>query len=368
MISASAAQATYGYENTISDCSAHEAYTETTGSTLEIYAEPVAATPTTITMQFVPSFDDSNCTVKLPMGYSNFEGVTVNMTEDIQTSVGSEEVQLVLNDDGSGELQYTFTGLTPATEYQFRVDGIFTTSSDEAYPSVTDNEYYATSVAPVTGLSIATDGTVSWTNPEADDSSVKIDLSFFEVSGDTMETSTSTTKYASSGDSWEYYDFRNKFYNGNFVLIATASTKKIYDLVDHRLWGTPVVLTFTTEKGEVVKSSAVGADDSDLTDCVGGSEGDTCSVDSNQLEPTKSKVKKASKKLVSWNTVSGASYYKVFVKNKKGKKIITYSNVAKTKLSFTKKDKKKLKKSGLKATVLSCNAFGCSKAATKKLK
>ena len=137
--SAQAALADYGYENTIDNCSAHEAWTETTGTTIEIYGEPVEATANSVTMQFVPSFDDANCTVKEPMGYNNsFEGVAVAATNNVQTAVGNEEVQVVLNDDGSGEIEYTFSHASwgPGDEIQFRVDGIFT-----GYESVTDNEY-----------------------------------------------------------------------------------------------------------------------------------------------------------------------------------------------------------------------------------
>lgn len=346
--------ASNGYESTIPDCATTAAADNVT---LEVYTTFTAATANSITAEFIPSFTDENCTVKLPIGYDTFGGVTVAVTSDIQTAVGDEEIQVTLNADSSGEYQHTFTGLDPYKEYQFRVDGIYTKSSDATqYNSTSDSVYYSTAGAPVTDLAVADDGTFSWTNPtEGDEGNIKIDLTGLDSDGNVVMA---TTKYATSGESYEYYDFVNDFYNGDYVLIATASMKKVYDGVDQRVWGTPVILSFSTVNGSVVRSSTIHSSVTDVSDCAGLDAGETCTV-TGDVVPNKPTILKATQTKLKWAASAGASSYKITFIGKNGKLIAKYKDVTSLSVSFSSS------KTIVKVKVQACNAFGCS-AATKK--
>ncbi|MFH0818482.1 MAG: hypothetical protein V1898_00625 [Patescibacteria group bacterium] len=356
LVVASPALADYGYENTISDCASHVAWTDAMGTTLEIYMMPVEATPTSITLQFIPSFDLSDCTVKTPIGYTVFDGVSVKMTSDITTPVGDEEVQIILNDDASGELEYTFTDLDPATEYQFRVDGLFETIGGTPYTgSVSDNVYYATSTDQSTNFAIASDGVLSWTWAEGTASNIKADVAFYDENDEQI---VSTVKYKTSDGEYDYYDFANQMYNGNYYATLTTSTKKIYDLVDHRIWATPVTLYFTTVNGVVVSSSYTPQD-----------EEEEIVLTSPTQKPV---IKKAGVKtgIVMKKAPSyyGEGYYYKFVfYKKKGKNTaFTWNNVTTKNKSISKKQKTKLKNGISKGQAKYryvraklCNSEGC---------
>ncbi len=60
-----------------------------------------------------------------------------------------------------------------------------------------------------------------------------------------------------------------------------------------------------------------------------------------------------------WGSVSGATYYKVKITNKKGKKELSFNNVSGTSQSITAKNRKKLAAKN-KAYVKACNDTGCS--------
>jgi len=355
MILVKPALATYGYENTVPDCATNAA---ASNATLQVYTTFTAATADSISAEFIPSFDDTHCTVKLPIGYDTFGGVTVAATSNVQTSVGAEEIRVTLNADSSGTYKYTFTGLDPYQEYQFRVDGIYTKSSTGArYSSTSENEYYSTSGAPVTNLAVAADGTFSWTNPvEGNASNIKIDLTGLNSDGEVV---LATTRYATSGESYDYYDFINKFYSGNYVIIATASMKKIYNGVDQRIWGTPTIVSFTTSKGSVVSHADVDGTAEDVASCQGLDAGESCTV-TGDVVPAKPTLSKVTSTKATWKAVSGASSYKLILLSKSGKKLATYTDITELSKKFSVAKVKTFK-------LQACNAFGCSATSKKSL-
>jgi hypothetical protein len=262
--------ADYGYDKTVgSRCTTIDAANDTT---LDVYVNFTGATPHSISAEIVPSFDDNACTVKLPLGYTKFEGIKVALVKDIQTS-SSQLTFTTINEQGTGQINHTFmtdglgNPLEAGAEYQMRFDGMFSKADGTQYSGTLDTAYYSTSLPPVENLDIASDGMVDWTFPEGSYKDMKATISFYEIDVDgNRNFLVSAVKYPSTDlmGNYDYYDFANKLRNGNFVVVVTSSTKKFYDSVDQAKWGVPAILKFTTTNGVVTKKVAPSLEAADL--------------------------------------------------------------------------------------------------------
>lgn len=336
----------------------------------------------TITMEVFPTFTDSNCTVKttsalegLDPTYRFYHGITLSATAEIETTPGSEEFTVDLEPN---DFSHTFTGLD-FTEYQTRFDSNFyNEAGDDRYDSVNEQDYFAPAWPALADLTMAADGTFEWEYAEGpDDSLTRADITLHEITDSGLFFTTFTSKYAPT-NSWEYYDWNNVG-DGTYLLGGSEAKKSYYDdvydgtsmdtsgQVNHNIWNEHTYKIVTVE-GHVVTSVAdIDSVDSDtqeeLVDCSeAANDGEDCSgvTESDILgtldAPT---VSKASKKKVTWNAVSGATYYKLKITNKKGKKLLNYNNVSGTSQTITAKKRKFLAAKN-KAYVKACNESGCS--------
>jgi Domain of unknown function DUF11 len=264
------ALADYGYNNILGGrCTSVEAAND---ATLDVYVRFTYATPKSISAEIMPSFDDSACTVKLPLGYDKFKGIKAALVKDIQTS-NSALTFTTINGTGSGQINYAFTRdglgkpLQAGHEYQLRFDGMFSNAAGNNYDGRLDTAYYSTSLPAIAKLGINQDGTLNWHFPTGNYNGMKATITFYQLGvNNNRQQLVSTVKYADSdlASDYKYYDFANKLRNGNFMVVVIASVKKIYNLVDQAKWGIPVALKFSTANGLVTKKTTPYLDIADL--------------------------------------------------------------------------------------------------------
>lgn len=375
------AQADYGYEDTWGDCADREAYTETTGTTISNYMTRYSATDTTMTVTIEPSYDNSSCDVKLPIGYTDFEGVEVGVTSNIQTSPGEEEIQGTLNASGNGQVTLMLTGLDPATEYQFRARNIYTKDNGATeYNSTSKSHYFSTNTAAVTSPRVTEDGEVRWTWPAGPEANIKARITIYKRVGNTLEYQTFGTKYKSSQDSngggeYDASSTIGSLNDGDYYALITPSKKSTYDGIDMELYGgQPKFVGFRVVNGNVktTQSRTISVTSSQMSNCL--AYAGNCTI-SPSIAILKSLVKPqqvgsigtASKKKANWSDAVGSNFYKVKVTTKSGKKKFLYSSVSNSVKTFKKKHRKKLKSGKTyKVNVQACNAVGCSAWKTKQ--
>lgn len=338
-----------------------------------------------ITMEVFPTFTDRNCTVKTTSAlegndptYRFYHGIYINATTDITTTPGAEEIQVDLDTD---DFEYTFTGLD-FDEYQFRFDSDFYDESGETrYGSTTEQDYFAPAWPALDSLTMASDGEFQWdfaSGPADDDT--RADVVLYEITDDGLLFTTFTTKYAPTS-TWEYYDWNNVG-DGTYLLSGNEAKKSYYDdvydgsnmdtsgQVNHGMWNEHTRKTVTIQSHAVTNLSSLDDLDeeveSNLVDCeVVADDGGNCTTVTESdivgvTKPAKPTISKASKKKVKWGAKSGATFYKLRITNKSGKKtLLSYNNVTKTSQSITTKNRKKLKAVN-KAQVRACNSAGCS--------
>lgn len=333
-------KADYGYETTV-DCDATEARSN---ATRQVYIDFTNATTDSISFTLIPSFDDNNCTVKKPSGYDQFKYLKVALTSNIQES--SDNLTFTnVNATGNGEIAVTISGLQPATEYQFRFTGVFAKSSDGTLSTGTlDTDYYSTAVPPITNLAISGAGHVTWNDPAAASyNSTKITLSYINnVDGSEIAYSTQYPDGNATANSYDIYDFANYMYDGNYTLRVTASMAKFYNNIDQIIWGTPVDLVFRTSQGEVVLTGEAAS----LTTPV---------------------ISKANKNKITWQAVTGATYYKLKISSKSGKKLLYFKDLTSISKKLSSTQQAKLKARNY-IKLWACIDAGCSEAATKTFK
>lgn len=376
------AQANYGYETTWGgDCSDREAWTTSTGTHLSNYMTRVSATASSMTVYLEPSYSNTNCDVKLPINYTDFEGIEVGVTSNIQTTPGEEEIQGTLNATGNGQVALTLTGLEPATEYQIRARNIYTKDGGATeYASTAKSHYFSTNTVAVSSPGVTADGQVQWTWPEGPASNVKARITIYKRVGNTLEFQTYGTKYKSSQDSngrgeYDASSTIEDLNDGDYYALITPSKKSIYDGIDMERYGSqPKLVAFRVVNGSVktADSRTISVTAAQISNCLAYTG--NCTIASsvpvlkNLVKPQQvSSISTVSKKKANWTDAAGASFYKVKVTTKSGKKRFSYSKVSNSVKTFKKKHRKKLVSGKTyKVSVQACNAVGCSAWKTKK--
>lgn len=359
------------------------------GSTLEVFHRYTDASidsngAGSFTIELFPTFTDTNCTVKTTSALSGndptyrfYHGITLASTTDITTSAGSEEVYVNLEPN---EFEYTLTGLE-FDEYQNRFDtNFYDESGTTRYSSTTEQDYFAPAWPALDGLTMAEDGTFEWefaTGPA--DSDTRADIVLYKIVDDGLQYTTFTSKYAPT-TTWEYYDWNNVG-NGTYLLDGAEAKLSYYDdvydgssmdtsgQVNHNMWNEHTRKIVTVKNHQVTSVKNLGdtsEDTSDaLTDCaVLADDGEDCSLDA---APDKGTVNSTSRKRVTWSSVDGATYYKLVIKNARGKKLVQYLNVSSTSKRLKDADRANLLGANKNyANVYACNDFGCSRPAKKR--
>jgi hypothetical protein len=368
------------------------------GATLEVYQRYTDAGLDDdglgyFTMEVFPSLLDDDCSIKttasvdgLDPTYHYYHGITLAATSDITTTPGEEEFQVSLNPD---EFEYTFSSLN-FVEYQTRFDSNFYDESGEnRYDSTTEQDYFAPGIPGLTALSIATDGTFSWSYPtEVDTDLIRADIVLYEITDDGLVFTTFTSKYGTT-TSWEYYDWNNVA-AGYYLLDGVTALKVYYDdvlgydgQVNHNMWNphTRLLVQIADHEATILAeldNATIGEDLAGSLDaCIDEAEDsqDCSNASAADFEaylataPDAPTISKAKYSYAKWASVDGATYYNLKLKKKSGKKLFEYNNITATKQKYTNKQKKKMKNDKKYIVyVQACNEIGCSDWTSKQFK